>query len=134
MSDPSLELQTAIVTKLKADSGVMAVVADRIYDNVPPTATFPYLSRGDSQVLPDDADCIDGSEITFSIDGWSRSISVPECKQLSKAVVAALDDQPITVNGYDVVVFILNSISYMRDPDGLTRHVAISFRILIQAL
>ena len=134
MSDPSLELQSAIVTKLKADSGVMAVVADRIYDNVPPTATFPYLSLGDSQVLPDDADCIDGTEIVFSIDGWSRSISVPECKQLSKAVVAALDDQPITVSGYDVVVFILNSISYMRDPDGLTRHVAISFRILIQAL
>lgn len=134
MSDPSLELQTAIVTKLKADGGMNAVVGTRIYDNVPPTATFPYVSLGDSQVLPDKADCIDGTEIFFSIDGWSRDKRYPECKQISKAIVACLDDQQLTVNGYDAVVFELDSVNYLRDPDGITRHVALSFRALIQAL
>lgn len=134
MSDPSLELQTAVVTKLKADSGVAAIVANRIYDFVPPDADFPYVSIADSQVLPDKADCIDGTEISFGIDGWSRSKTIPEVKQISKAIVAALDDKDLTVSGYAAVVFELQSISYLRDPDGLTRHVAISFRALIQSL
>jgi hypothetical protein len=132
MSDPSLELQTAIVTKLKADAGVVAAVGTRVYDNVPPNASFPYISLGDSQVLPDKADCIDGTEIFFTLDGWSRDLRFPECKTISKAIVACLDDQPLTVAGYDAVVFELDSISYLRDPDGITRHVALSFRTLIQ--
>jgi hypothetical protein len=134
MSDPSLELQTAIVTKLKADAGVVSVVGNRVYDNVPPSATFPYISLGDSQVLPDKADCIDGTEIFFSIDGWSRDKRYPEAKQIGKVIVAALDDKPLTVAGYDAVVFELDSVSYLRDPDGITRHVALSFRALIQSV
>ncbi len=133
MSDPSLELQTAIVTKLKADAGVVAAVGNRVYDNVPPNASFPYISLGDSQVLPDDADCIDGTEVFFNLDGWSRDLRFPECKTISKAIVACLHNQPLTVAGYDAVVFEMNNISYLRDPDGITRHVALSFRALIQS-
>jgi Protein of unknown function (DUF3168) len=133
MSDPSLELQAAVVTALKANAGVVAVVGSRVYDNVPPSATFPYISLGDSQVLPDKADCIDGTEIFFNLDGWSRDTRFPECKTISKAVVAALDDQPLTVTGYTAVVFELDNINYLRDPDGITRHVALSFRALVQS-
>ena len=133
MSDPSLELQAAIVTALKANAGVAAIVGTRVYDNVPPSATFPYISLGDSQVLPDKADCIDGTEIFFNLDGWSRDNRFPECKTISKAVVAALDDQPLTVTGYTAVVFELDNINYLRDPDGITRHVALSFRVLVQS-
>jgi hypothetical protein len=131
MSDPSLELQTAIVTKLKANAGVVAAVGNRVYDNVPPNASFPYISLGDSQVLPDDADCIDGTEVFFNLDGWSRDLRFPECKTISKAIVACLHNQPLTVAGYDAIVFEMNNISYLRDPDGITRHVALSFRALI---
>jgi hypothetical protein len=134
MSDPSLELQAAVVTALKGNAGVIAVVGTRVYDNVPPTATFPYISLGDSQVLPDKADCIDGTEIFFNLDGWSRDLRFPECKSISKAVVAALDDQALTVTGYTAVVFELDSINYLRDPDGITRHVALSFRALVQSV
>ena len=109
MSDPSLELQSAIVTKLKADSGVMAIVGARVYDEVPAGATFPYISLGDSQVLPDKAECIDGTEVYFTVDGWTRDKTFPMVKQLSKAIVAALDDQPLTVTGetYGVVPVIV---------------------------
>lgn len=134
MSDPSLELQAAIIGKLKNDAGVQAVVGQRVYDEVPPNPTFPYISLGDNQVLPDKADCIDGVELFWQIDGWARDPTFPMPKKISKAVVAALDDQPITVTGYAVVVCELNTTNYLRDPDGITRHVAISFRFLIQAL
>lgn len=133
MSDPSLELQAAIVGKLKADAGVQAVVGQRVYDEVPPNPTFPYISIGDNQVLPDKADCIDGTEIFWQLDGWARDQTFPMVKSISKAVVAALDDQEITVTGYAVIVCEINTINYLHDPDGITRHAAINFRFLIQA-
>jgi len=133
MSDPSLELQAAIVGKLKNDPGVQAVVGQRVYDEVPNNPTFPYISIGDNQVLPDKANCIDGTEIFWQLDGWARDPTFPMTKQISKAVVAALDDQAITVTGYAVVVCEISTVNYLHDPDGITRHVAINFRFLIQA-
>jgi hypothetical protein len=133
MSDPSLELQAAIVGKLKNDPGVQAVVGQRVYDEVPNNPTFPYISIGDNQVLPDKADCIDGTEIYWQLDGWARDPTFPMTKQISKAVVACLDDQDITVTGYSAIVCEIQTINYLHDPDGITRHVAISFRFLIQA-
>lgn len=133
MSDPSLELQSAIISKLKADTGVQAVVGNRVYDKVPNNPTFPYISLGDNQVIPDKAECIDGTEVFWQIDGWERDPQFPMAKQISKAVVAALDDQPLTVTGYSAIVVEFNTINYLRDPDGITRHAAISFRFLIQA-
>src|SRR5262245_29878392 len=133
MSDPSLELQAAIVSKLKNDAGVQAVVGQRIYDEVPANPTFPYISIGDNQVLPDDADCIDGTEIFWQLDGWARDPHFPTCKQISKAVIAAMHNLPLTITGYANVVCEMSTTNYLHDPDGITRHVAINFRFLIQA-
>lgn len=131
MSDPSLPLQAAIVAALKGNSP--AVAAGRVYDSVPTSPSFPYVSLGDMQVLPDKADCIDGTEVFVQIDAWSRAVGYPEVKALGAAIVAALDDHPPTVTGFECVVFELQSVNYLRDPDGLTRHAAISFRALLQA-
>ena len=134
MSDPSLELQAAIVSKLKNDTGVNAVVGQRIYDEVPPNPTFPYITLGDNQVLPDKADCIDGTEIFWQLDGWARDPTFPMPKQISKAVVAAMDDQEIPISNYAIIICEIANINYLHDPDRITRHVAISFRFLIQAV
>jgi hypothetical protein len=101
VSDPSLELQAALVAALKNNIG--AAVADRVYDQVPApvppatTPTFPYVTLGDCQVLPDKAGCIDGVEVYPQIDVWSRAVGYPEVKTIVKAVLAALDDQVIAV-------------------------------------
>jgi hypothetical protein len=134
MSDPSLELQAAIVSRLKGNAGVTAVVSQRVYDEVPANPTFPYISIGDNQVLPDKADCIDGTEVFWQLDGWARDPHFPTCKQISKAVIAAMDDLPLTISSYANIVCELNTVNYLHDPDGITRHVAINFRFLIQAL
>jgi len=53
VSEPSLELQAAIVTALKATGALPSVVGGRVYASAPPNATFPYIILGDCQVLPD---------------------------------------------------------------------------------
>lgn len=128
MSDPTLELQAAMVMALKGAS----IAGSRIYDVVPPSAVFPYVTLGDVQVLPDKADCIDGVEVFPQVDVWSRTQGYGEVKTIVKAIMDALDDQPLTLTGFAVVVFEHQSTQYLRDPDGLTRHAAITFRGLIQ--
>ena len=39
-------------------------------------------------------------------------------RSIGKAVVAALDDQDVPITGYSAIVFELNTINYLRDPDG----------------
>lgn len=126
MSDPSLELQGALVAALKATGALPSVVGGRVYDAVPANAAFPYLSLGDCQVLPDKSGCIDGAEVYPQIDVWSRAVGYPEVKTIAKAVLLKLDDQPLVVAGFNVVVFEVQGVQYLRDPDGLTRHAAIT--------
>jgi len=131
MSDPSLQVQKAIVEALRNAS----VAGGRIYDEAPENATFPYVTMGECQVLPDKADCIDGAEIFPQIDVWSRATGYPETKTIVSEVLAALDDNAaLPVDGYLVVVFEFMEVRYLRDPDGITRHGAVTFHGLLQPL
>lgn len=130
MSDPSLELQAALVAALKGVSPHIA--GSRIYDAVPANPVFPYVTLGDCQVLPDKADCIDGTEVYPVIDVWSRAVGYPEAKGIVKQILAVLDDQPISISGFSAIVFQFDRVDYLRDPDGLTRHASITFHGLIQ--
>lgn len=132
MSDPSLPLQDALIKALRAD-GVLPAVDKRVYDQPPSSAVYPYVSLGDDQVLPDKAGCVDGVEIFLQVDVWSRKQGYAEAKQIGAAIIAALDDQPLEVDGFNVTVLELSAAQYLRDPDGQTRHGAITFRALLEA-
>jgi len=129
----SLAVQKAVIARLRADPGVIAIVGNRIYDNPPPEADFPYLSIGPDQTLPDRASCYDGSEVILQIDGWSRTPGFQEVKTIAEAVRAALTDAPLDLSpAYRLVDIALDQLQTLRDPDGLTDHAVISFRALTE--
>lgn len=127
MADPSLELQGAIVARLKSVSAVTNLVSTRIFDPVPAVATFPYLSLGPDDLISDDADCITGFEITVQIDAWSRDPGFKQVKQISDAVREALHDYEFTLSVNAAVLFEHRITRNFRDPDGLTNHAAMTF-------
>jgi hypothetical protein len=133
MSDPSYALQAAVTKRLKEDSGVIAIVAARVYDEVPTAAAYPYLSLGGGQVLGDDDDCADGSEITFQIHGWSQSAATPGYSVVKKIVgaVRSAMKAPLTLDGFDVLLSEFTQTQYLDDPDGRTRHAVIEYRFII---
>lgn len=138
MSEPSLALQGAIVTALKASASVSALIAARVYDRVPkpvPPATepiFPYVTLGDDETLADHAECLEGSvEVTATIDVWSRTIGKVEAKAIAGAVVTALNGQALSLTGYRLVLIEHQSSRHLDDPDGLTSHSVVTFRALI---
>lgn len=129
MSDPALPLQAALVAALKSSGGVGA--GTRVYDAVPNSPTFPYVTVGDDQVLGDDDDCGDNSEVFVRIHAWSRTVGYPEVKAIAAAIRARIKATAITLAGFQVVVKEYVQTQYLQDPDGLTRHAVIEMRFLI---
>lgn len=128
----SLELQKAIVARLKADAGVTTLATGGVHDQPPSGVTFPYVSIGPDQVIPDRADCYDGSEVVLQVDVWSREVGFPEAKRIAEAVRAALTDAPLALAGHRLVDIAFVESRTLRDPDGLTSHAALTFRALTE--
>jgi hypothetical protein len=134
-TDPGFDIQRDIVAALKANAAVKAMVKDRVYDRVPrdrngdPNVPFPYITLGDTQTLPDLAECTDAAETFFAIHIWSRKVGSVEAKQLSAAVGAVLHDAALPA----VQSILLQESRIIPDPDGLTSHGILTFQILTDA-
>ena len=100
MADPVLELQGAIIARLKADAAVNALVNNRVADIPQSTWAKPYISIGPSNYVAELIDCIDGGEVMMQIDCWSESTTMKEIRDIADAVRRALRnwDPPLATN------------------------------------
>jgi hypothetical protein len=135
--DAAHELQVAIVGALRADSNLIALVDSRVYDRVPVadgkiSATFPYISFGPVQDLPEGADCVDASELVIQIDVWSRDPGFREGRMVAKAVKNALDEETLQLTDNALVYFTFSGRRDERAPDGLTTLIVCTFRAGIE--
>lgn len=137
MASPSLELQGAVVTRLKGDATLAALIGPRVYDHVPRgsggavTADFPFVGIADSDDLQADATCVTGYEITMNLDVWSRKPGFVEAKQIAHAVVKSLHDWDAPLPTNTVITLQHRQTRMFRDPDGLTSHGVVELVALV---
>lgn len=137
MTSPSFELQSAVISRLRADAGVITFVGQKVYDLAPadqtgvPAVEAPYISMGPSDETSDDAECIDGFEITFQIDVWSRERGYHEARKIADAIRGALK-VGISLSANALVMMEHRITRYMRDPDGITSHAAMTFTAIVE--
>lgn len=135
MTEPSLELQRVIVATLKADTGVNALVAGRIYDRVPAPVTFPYVVIGDDQTTAAHAECFEGSTQVFSsLHAWSRAVGKVEAKSIAGAIVKALNGAALELTGYRCVLIEHDNTQHLGDPDGITSHSVVVFHSFVDEI
>ena len=127
----SEELQRLLFTTLKADPGVSGITAC-VYDSVPASPTFPYVSFGPQSSADDGADCVNGQEITIQLDCWSRSVGFLECKNLVDAVRKALHEQELVLTDNALAEMRVQLTRVFRDPDGLTSHGVVQVTAVVQ--
>lgn len=122
------QLQRAIFSALTGAS----VCDGRVYDGVPKTASFPYVTIGEEDVVDDGNSCGDAYEVFAKIHAWSRPISKSklEIKDVVAAVVPAIAGIN-TVQDFIVVSNEFQGSNTLGDPDGLTEHSVITFRFLL---
>ena len=130
MASPDLELQGAILARLKTDATLTPLV-NGIYDQ-PPTTCWDapkqgYVTIGEAQIIRDDATCRAGGQVYLTLHGWSRKTGYPAVKAIADAVVDSLHlaDLPMATNRFISIMH--RSTRVFRDPDGLTSHAALEF-------
>lgn len=128
MASPDLELQGAIVARLKNYAPLTALVGQKIYDRPPAAAQEPYVDIGEAQSLRADAECVDGQEVYLTLHAWSTYAGgFMEVKQVADAVVQALHQYPLALPTNRLVSINHRNTMTFRDPDGITSHAAIRF-------
>lgn len=133
MSSPSVELQTAVFDRLVADTGVHALCADRIYDNVPEARIFPYISFGMSDYYEDDSDCIPARVETLQIDCWAQENGKKRpARELVDAVKAALHLHAPELPTHGLVEMRVVAARVFGDPDGITAHGVVTLQAMIE--
>jgi hypothetical protein len=131
--DPDLELQGLIVNRLKADPALVSLVGNRVYDVAPENAPFPYVTYGPTFTVQDDAECIDGHEVSIQLNSWSRAVGFPECKRINDAMRACLHDVDGLALTQNALVYLLHrQTQTVRDPDGLTNHGIVTLSAYVE--
>lgn len=131
--DADLEMQGAIVARLRADPNLAAIISGRVFDNVPKDADFPYVTYGPVDALTDDADCITGFDLAIQLHVWSRAVGYPESKRIADLIRVSLhqaDDIDLPVNALALIEH--RQTTTTRDPDGLTSHAIMQFAAFVE--
>jgi len=144
----SVAIQQAIFTKLRADAPLGAMlptslfdgdVGKAVYDRPPASnyselavGVFPFVVIGDDTAAEFDTDDSEGQETTVTIHAWSRYPGKKEVKQVLDAIYNALHNKSLTVTGQIVIFIFFEFMETIADPDGLTQHGVIRFRLLTQ--
>ena len=127
MASAELELQGAIIARLKADVQLTALISGRFYDQPPSPVTYPYGTIGEAQTLRDDATCVSGGRVYLTLHAWSTAVGFPEARKVADAIVESLHLAPITLATNHLISINHRQTRVFRDADGLTSHAVIDF-------
>jgi hypothetical protein len=134
MTSPAFEVQAKVVQTLKANAALMLLIND-VYDTVAATpwgAKLAYVSLGPMDALIDDADCIDSETHSMQIDVWTRDGGKAKCKRAVDAVKNALHNADLTLADNALAEINLERYAILDDPDGLTKHGVLQFRVAVE--
>lgn len=134
MASSDLELQFAIVARLKAYTPLQALIGSGIYDLPSSTAKLPYVTIGEADLRRADVTCKDSDEIHITLHAWSDDPGFSEVKRIASAVAQALHRYPLPIAGFRLLSIDHTNTRTFRDRDGLTSHSVIEFMAYIEAL
>lgn len=130
MADPTLELQGAIITRLRANADLTAIVGQRIGDIPNATWAKPYISIGPSNYVIEDVDCVDGGEVMIQIDCWSDATVLSEIRRVAGAVRSALKGWEPTMATNAIVTFEHWRTDYITN--GALKHASLRYTAIVE--
>jgi len=123
-------MQAAIQTAIFAQVQTLGFPC---YDHVPQDSAFPYIVVGDDTSIPWDTDTSVGSETTCTIHVWSQQRGRKEVKDIFTALYNKLHRSNFPISGGLLIECQAEFAETFLDPDGLTRHGVMRFRLTVDA-
>lgn len=133
MTSPLKELQRSIVLALKADASIGAQLDDRIYDRVPASPSYPYLTVRLTDTTENDDACGNHWLAAASVHVWSNAVGRVEASEILGLVRSALDGIT-SVTGFKLNYGQWRVDRVLDDPDGVTTHGISTFEFHLSAV
>ena len=133
MPAASVALRAAIHQALVADTALAAALGGhRIYDAPPREAEFPYVTLGDVRLSDASGDDAPLLEHQLTLHAWSRQGGHKQAHLITGALLAALDDAPLSPVGHRLVQLRFAIADIRREADGRTYHALVRFRAVTE--
>lgn len=126
-----LPVQRAIFAALTADATLPGKVVG-IFDQVPDGTGFPYIVIGEATEALADTQDHDGRDITCTLHVWSQAKGFTECLSLAQDLNRILHHQILPLVGASWIYCSCELLEPMHDPDGITRHAVLQYRLFVQ--
>ncbi len=122
-------LQKTLYRVLVSDTELVAKLGGpQIYDDVPQSTTFPYVTIGQMVSRDWSTSTESGLEHRFSLHVWSRKRGKAETFEIISAIREAIDNNSIELSGHVLVNLHCEATEVMRTADGETLHGILRYR------
>jgi hypothetical protein len=129
----SAALRAAVHDALNADASLTSLLGGpKVYDQVPQSAAFPYVTLGETRIADFSTGTEPGEEHQLMLHGWSRQGGHNEAHLIAGALLQALDDAPLTLTDHRLVNFRFAVADVRREADGRTYHALVRFRAVTE--
>src|SRR3954447_3922333 len=129
----AVALRAAIHDALIADAPLNALLGGaHVYDEPPPSVVFPYVTLGEARVSDWSTGTEGGEEHQLTLHAWSRQGGHKEAHLVAGALLQALDDAALTLDGYHLVNCRFATADVRRESDGRTYHALVRFRAVTE--
>ena len=130
MSVGQFNLQSALYTALNV-SAITDTLSCDVVDEPESNQSYPFIAIGDDRADDYSTKDLDGADYQVNIGIWSQYKGAKECKQIMDKIHDLLHDSSISVSGFNLINMRLEYSDILRDPDGVTRHGVMRFRVII---
>lgn len=128
----TLQAQGACSRRFKAD-GVLMGMIHNVWDGVPENAPLPYVAFGDHVESPWPVFGFDDADIEFVLHIYTEGPGDAECYQIFAEVKRLLKwNDPLILTDYVICKTALQTANILTDEDGITRHMFIRYRFLVE--
>jgi hypothetical protein len=129
----AISLRAAIRGALAADAPLATLLGGgKIYDEPPRDAALPHVTLAESSFADNSTATESGEEHTLSLHVWSRHGGHREAHEIAGAVLAALIDQPIALDGHHLANLRFVLADVRREPDGRTYRGTVRLRAVTE--
>lgn len=133
--NPAWDLQSALWQRLTVNPDLLAVLgAPRLYDDVPQSATFPFVTLGDIRSNDWSTQTHAGHEHILTLHAWSRAKGRKQVQAILQALETALDDAALALKSHRLITLRLVFWDARRELDGETYHGLMRFRAVTEPL
>lgn len=133
MVSSSVALRAAIHQALVHDSGVIAALGGaHVHDEPPREVAFPYVTLGEARISNLSVDGGTLQEHQLTLHAFSRQGGHKEAHVIAGALLSALDDAALPLDGHRLVNLRFALADIRREPNSRNYHAVVRFRAVTE--